>query len=118
MRSSLLLALLVPVALVAAPAAEAAPQDGTRATYRATFDLTWSAATHPGLYPNNAHVSPPIGATHVPGFHLWQPGGIATNGIEVMAETGSTSPLTTEINAAIAAGDAGVRLRRNAFDAP
>jgi hypothetical protein len=98
--------------------ATAAPQDGSLATYTATFDLTWSAATHPGNFPGGAHMSPPIGATHAADFHLWQPGGIATNGIESMAETGSTAALTTEINAAIGAGDARERLRISGFDVP
>ncbi|QDV05165.1 Spondin_N [Planctomycetes bacterium Poly30] len=116
MRLRFLLALALPFTLM--PLLEAAPQDGSRASYRVTIDLTWSAATHPGLYPGNAHVSPPIGATHVPGFHLWQPGGIATGGIESMAETGSTGPLSNEIHAAIASGDAGARLLGNTFGAP
>ena len=98
--------------------AAAAQQDGSLATYTATLDIVWSPATHPGNYPNNAHVSPPIGATHVEGFHLWQPGGIATPGIEVMAETGATNALTAEVNAAINAGMARERLLSGAFDAP
>ena len=99
-------------------AAAAAPQDGSVATYTATINLTWSSTTLPGNFPNGAHMSPPIGATHAADFHFWQPGGIATNGIESMAETGSTSALTNEINAAINAGDALERLRINGFNVP
>lgn len=104
--------------LLVSLATATAPQDGSLATYTATWDLTWSAATHPGNFPGGAHMSPPIGATHAEGFHFWQPGGIATNGIESMAETGSTSALTNEINAAIGAGDARERLRIGGFDVP
>ncbi len=107
----------VAAALLVSSAA-AAPQDGSRATYTATFDLTWSSATHPGNFPGGAHMSPPIGATHAADFHFWQPGGLATPGMESMAESGSTNSLTNEINAAISAGNAGTRLRIGGFNVP
>lgn len=64
-----------------------------QATYQVEFDATWSAATHPTAYPRGAHFSPLIGATHDASVSLWQPGGMASSGIEQMAETGGTSIL-------------------------
>ena len=98
--------------------ASAAPQDGSLATYTATFDLTWSAATIPGNFPGGAHVSPLIGASHVAGFHFWESGGIATPGMELMAETGGTSTLRDEINAAINSGSARERVGSSGVGAP
>lgn len=80
-------------------------QNGT-AVFEVTFTSTWSKSTHPINFPSNPHYSPLIGATHNSRTRLWTPGGIATNGIEVMAETGSTSPLRNEINSLISAGGA------------
>lgn len=99
------LTLLASLALTAAPAA--AQTGAATATYRVTFDATWSAATHPTAFPPTAHFSPLIGATLAPGAHLWQAGALASDGIEFMAETGGTTPLTSEVNALITAGTAG-----------
>ncbi|MFT7671507.1 MAG: hypothetical protein ACI8X5_004227 [Planctomycetota bacterium] len=74
--------------------------------YEIRFDATWTSATHPGAFPGGAHFSPLIGATHDGSTHLWELGGIATQGIEVMAETGGTGSLTNEINTAIGLGTA------------
>ncbi len=71
-----------------------------QATYRVDFDVTWSAGTHPGAYPSSAHFSPLIGITHDSSVNFWEPGGIASPGIEQMAETGATSILRNEITAA------------------
>lgn len=76
------------------------------ARYRVTFDATWSAATHPQMFPGNPHFSPLIGGTHSSQVVFWEPGGIASPGIEAMAEQGDTSPLDAEVQAAIAAGTA------------
>ena len=70
--------------------------------YEVEFVAEWSAANHPTSFPPNPHFSPLIGATHTDVVSLWAPGGIATNGIEVMAETGSPAPLRNEVNAYIA----------------
>jgi len=70
------------------------------ATYEVSFDGTWSRDTHPENYPAGAHFSPLIGATHNANVEFWSIGGLATNGIEVMAETGGTGPLSSEIRSA------------------
>lgn len=79
---------------------------GNTAMYTVTFTALWSQATHPADFPANAHFSPLIGATHNQQISFWQSGGIATAGIESMAETGGTSQLTDEIETAISAGNA------------
>ena len=71
------------------------------ATYRVVFNATWSPSTHPANFPPGPHFSPLIGSVHDDGVTFWALGETATRGIEVMAETGGTSPLTIEINAAV-----------------
>lgn len=81
------------------------------ATYEVEFNATWSQATHPNQFPSfDPHFSPLVGATHKGNESFWQVGGIATLGIERMAELGATSTLSSEINAAISAGTADQRL--------
>lgn len=72
----------------------------SQVTYRVDFDVTWSAATHPGAYPTSAHFSPLVGTTHDATASFWEPGGMASAGIEQMAETGGTSLLRGEFTAA------------------
>ena len=76
------------------------------ARYQVMFDATWSAATHPVDFPGSPHFSRLIGGTHAEGVVFWEPGAVASAGIEAMAETGATSPLDAEIQAAIAVGTA------------
>jgi len=76
------------------------------ATYRVDFDATWSAQNHPLDFPNNPHFSGLIGGTHHAGIHFWELGALASPGIESMAETGSKSALTGEVNSAIGTGEA------------
>lgn len=83
-----------------------APAPDATARYRVTFEAMWSAATHPNRIPPNPHFSPLIGATHREGTLFWEEGAVATNGIEAMAELGSTTPLDDEIADAIGRGAA------------
>jgi hypothetical protein len=75
--------------------------------YEVTFDAVWSQATHPESFPPGPHFSGLIGGTHDEGVTFWEGGGIASRGIESMAETGSKNALTSEVNTAISAGHAG-----------
>ena len=70
------------------------------ATYLVTFNTQWTEQSHPLDYPgaNSAHFSPLIGNTHSIAGQIWKAAGIASDGIERMAETGSTSILSSEIN--------------------
>ena len=79
----------------------------TDAVCTVTFDAAWSEKTHPIQFPASAHFSPLIGGTHDALTVFWEPGALASPGIESMAETGSTFPLDTEIEQAIGLGDAG-----------
>ena len=69
---------------------------GFTATYRLTFEATWSQDTHPDGFPSNPHFSPLIGATHDDQGRLWRFGDIASDGIEGMAEVGATGGLQAE----------------------
>eukprot|EP00958_Prasinococcus_capsulatus_P023887 scaffold3662_cov388-Prasinococcus_capsulatus_cf.AAC.1 len=64
-----------------------------------TFDATWSAMSHPQAYVASAHWSPPVVAAHSDAYTMWELGGIATPGMESVAETGSTFSLTNELKA-------------------
>jgi hypothetical protein len=77
------------------------------AEYELVFEATWSAATHPNDFPPNPHFSGLIGGTHDDGVSIWEVGGIASTGMESMAEIGSKTALTAEVQAAITAGTAG-----------
>lgn len=76
----------------------------TFADYRITFDATWSAESHPIQFPANAHFSGLVGAVHNDQVTFWEPGQIATDGIEFMAETGGKSIFLSEISSAIDSG--------------
>ncbi len=71
-------------------------------TYKITFNATWSEETHPDDFPPNPHFSGLIGGLHNDKVSFWKEGELASPGIKSMAETGSKSPLNTEIGAAIA----------------
>jgi hypothetical protein len=107
MRLPLVLAIL-------AVAASASAQSG--AGYRVTFTATWSATSHPAMFPANAHFSPVAGAAHDATVALWAPGALASPGIEQMAESGATTLLAGEIDAL--GGAAGPIRRSPAIDSP
>lgn len=79
------------------------------ATYRITFEATWSPATHPQAYPAGAHFSRLIGVAHnrVQGACagpcdlsvLFRPGTLASPGLRDMAERGDNTVLRAEIQA-------------------
>lgn len=72
-----------------------------RATYRVTFNATWSAATHPNSFPPSPHFSGLIGMTHDQSGVLFEPNTLASAGVKNMAEFGSKSSLTSEIQSLI-----------------
>ena len=77
------------------------------AAFTVTFDGTWSAATHPASFPPGPHFSGLIGATHDSRYIMWGVGEVASLGIKEMAELGSKTALTQEVEQAIATGTAG-----------
>ena len=79
----------------------------SEATYSVTFLSNWSQDAHPhssGSLPSNAHWSKLVGATHNDTVTFWEMGGIATPGVEDIAELGSNSVFFSEVNSAISAG--------------
>ena len=76
------------------------PADGASATYTVTYTGAWTAAATPGGVPDGAHFSPLIGGVHNADVAFLEAGGVATAGIESMAERGRTATLTKEIEAA------------------
>ncbi len=70
------------------------PSASETAEYRIVFNATWDPNGVP-----NPHFSPLVGAAHNGDTVIWQTGELASNGIEVMAETGNRNPLLDEINA-------------------
>jgi hypothetical protein len=95
----------VAIAALAVAPAVARAQEST-ATYLLLFDATWQASTHPTDIPPDPHFSPLVAATHDAGVAFWAEGGLASSGIEFMAEQGDPFPLASEMQAAAAAGRA------------
>jgi len=103
---SLLLCVFLPAIGV-----EAADCPATQtARYTVTFDAVWSAQTHPQDFPNNPHFSGLVGGTHNDLAVIWEPGALASNGMESMAETGSKTALLAEVNTLINQGTAGAAI--------
>lgn len=74
-------------------------------TYSVRFVSEWSATTHPSSFPPNPHMSPLIGGTHNASYSMWAPGETSRSGMEVMAETGGTLNLESEVNSHIGFGN-------------
>jgi len=73
--------------------------DNPEVSYKIVFINKWSAKAHSSLYPSSAHWSPPVVASHNKNFHMWEKGKNASEGVEIVAETGSTAKLKQELNA-------------------
>ena len=69
------------------------------AIYTIEYQVNWSRETHPQTLPNGAHVSPIVIVSHAKNNDLFATGSLASDGIEMMAETGATKTLTKEIEA-------------------
>ena len=76
-------------------------------TCRITFNGEWvENQVDPGTYPGSAHFTPMVGSTHKPGQAFWEPGGIASTGMEDLAELGITADLESEVSLQILNNDA------------
>jgi hypothetical protein len=104
-----------PSPAVATPTPAPTPTAAT-ARYQVTFESAWSRGTHPTDFPSTAHFSRLVGGTHSSRVRFWQAGSQASPGIKDMAERGRTSPLDSEVQAAIAAGTAGSLILGGAVD--
>lgn len=83
------------------------------AQYSVSFESTWSQATHPhssGSLPATAHWSRLVGATHNDNITFFELGGLATAGIEDVAEQGNNVQFFNEVASAISAGDANLQI--------
>lgn len=85
-------------------AQDALGQDAAK--YTVVFEATWSSLSHPSDFPSNPHFSGLIGGTHDMSVAFWEPGMIASDGIEDMAERGRKGALRDEIEGAIGTGSA------------
>ena len=94
---------MIPASLLGILASQASAQSSVH--YEIEFVSEWSAASHPVDFPSNAHISAIVGATHTEAINIWSPGGIATNGLEIIAESGSTDEFEAEIMSLIATSD-------------
>jgi len=77
------------------------------ATYTITFNSNWSNSSHPhpqGMFPENAHWSRLVGATHNEQGVFLEMGGLASAGVEDIAELGVNSAFENEVDTAIDQG--------------
>ena len=65
--------------------------------YNVLMHISWSEVLHPGWYPSSAHLSPMVAWSHRVKDVVFKEGEVASEGIEVMAETGGTDELREEI---------------------
>jgi len=101
------LSIALRTAVMGLAASGAAAGDDALVQYEVRFEAVWSSASHPTAnFPFNPHFSPLVGGTHHDGVSFWTPGGIASPGIEQMAESGNRTILRSEVQGAIAAGTA------------
>ena len=81
----------------------------SEATYSISYESIWSNTTHPhpmNNFPGNAHYSKLVGATHNENVTFLELGGIATDGIEDIAELGNNDAFFAEVTAEIGNGNA------------
>ena len=88
-------------------AEEAIPQTQPEsAEYSVLFDALWDIDVHTTI-PNGAHFSPFVAWTHTQDNVVFEVGGVASEGMKLMAETGGTDLLKQELDALKAQGSVG-----------
>jgi hypothetical protein len=102
------LVILLAASLGLSSAAGAQGLDAAR--YRLEIAVAWSAGTHPLEFPQGAHLSDLVGATHNPGYALFGDGRTASSGLELLAENGRASILRAEFDEGIRRGRIGAVL--------
>ncbi|MEM6997651.1 MAG: spondin domain-containing protein [Patescibacteria group bacterium] len=81
------------------------------ATYRVVYVPNWSEVDYPNYAPETAHVSPAVVLAHDAESRLFTIDEVASDGIELMAETGATEVLTRELESrGLIKYETGVRL--------
>jgi len=80
------------------------------AIYTITFNGDWNSTDHSDngniMFPSNDHWSNLVGATHNSSVTFWEPGEMASLGIEDVAEIGDNTNISSEVSNAITAGNA------------
>ena len=69
----------------------------TVATYMVTVNIDWNSTDHPTDYPNNPHFSPIIYWNQDANYGKFDIGNMASQGVQIMAETGAPSTLLNEL---------------------
>ena len=101
--------ILSAVVLGARPEPARAQTAAESAAYTVTFEGNWNLDSTPGGVVGGAHFTTLIGAVHNSGVTFWEPGGMATPGVEGVAETGGTGTFESEIRNAGAAVKSAVK---------
>ena len=78
-----------------------------KASYKTELKLLWASPSF--TIPTNAHFTTFIGMIHEKNSFLWAPNGLASVGLENVAEVGSNTKLNIEIDSIIAIGKAYAR---------
>jgi hypothetical protein len=88
------------------------------ATYTVSFTSEWKSTDFPTNFPGGPHFSGLIGATHSDQVKFWEPGQLASTGIEQMAETGNKLALLAEVETAKREGSAEFVLSGSGVSSP
>lgn len=86
------------------------------AEYQVRVDITWSAQTAPLDFPEHAHLTRIIGATHHGKYVLFRDGHTASSGLELIAENGRLPTLEAELAEAKRRGRVGTVFYGPALD--
>lgn len=79
--------------------------DSHERVYTVRMVSTWNDDLQPDFHPAGSHLSPMIAWSHGLKDTIFKSGDTASEGMEIMAETGAPKALTSEIEALIANGD-------------
>ena len=79
--------------------------DSNERVYTVRMLSTWNDDLQPDFHPNGSHLSPMIAWSHGLKDTIFKSGAVASEGMEIMAETGAPKVLTEEIQALLAKGD-------------
>eukprot|EP00958_Prasinococcus_capsulatus_P016908 scaffold1894_cov368-Prasinococcus_capsulatus_cf.AAC.15 len=85
---------VLPVAYVSIAAAAMC---GGSQIYDITLEGMWTAENHPGAWIPEATFSPMVAAAHSADYSMWYLGGVATDGLEQVAESGMTDIIAEEL---------------------
>ena len=92
--------------------------DTDTAVYTVSLRASWSEQLHPDWFPSGAHLSPMVAWSHGQRNIAYSVGAVASDGMELMAETGGTGILEEELEALTATGYVFNHALGSVFDAP